>query len=112
MRWVGSDVLEDEGACRGHDEDLEHEVIESLNENLAETLCLERVALVVSEVLASCRESVALDARIQIHFKLVTDAFDTCAQKNFQRYSLPVKVVTSVDTSARAVYVGYLPPCD
>ena len=82
MGRVGSDVLEDERAGGGHDQDLEHEVVEGFNEDFAESLCLQRVALVVSEVLGSCRESRTLDSHVKIHFKLVTDAFDACAQKN------------------------------
>ena len=47
--WVRPDVLKDERACGGHNEDLQHEIVQSLQENLAEALRLQRLAIVVSE---------------------------------------------------------------
>ena len=80
--WVGTDVLEDHRACRSHNEHLQHEVIERLEENLAEGLGLDRGPVVVSKVLGTRWEIVALQALLEINFKLVTDAFDTYTKKD------------------------------
>ena len=75
--WVRSDVLEDERASGGHNEDLQHEIVESLEENFAEALGLQRLAIVVSEEISSGHERVTGDTSVDIDFKLVTDAIDT-----------------------------------
>ena len=79
--WVGSDVLEDERAGGGNDQDLQHEVVQRLKKDRTEGLGLDRVAVVISEELSSCWEGVSRETLGQIHFKLVTDAFDTYAQQ-------------------------------
>ena len=80
--WVGSDVLENEGTGSGHNEHLEHEVIECFKEYGAECLGLDWLAIVVAKESGSTWECVPCDALGQIRFKLVTDAFDTYTQKN------------------------------
>ena len=75
--WVGSDVLEDERARRSHDQHLEHEVVECFKEDGAKCLGLDRLTVVISEELRSVREGISCHAPGQIHFKLVSDAFDT-----------------------------------
>lgn len=75
--WVGSDVLEDERASRGDDKDLQHEVVECLKEDFAETLRLDRFAIVVSKEIRPGDKRVTGDASVDIDFKLVTDAIDT-----------------------------------
>lgn len=57
--WVSSDIFEDHRASRGHDEHLQHEVIEGFEEDLAEGLGLDFFSVVVSKVLGTRREGVA-----------------------------------------------------
>lgn len=76
--WVGSDVLEDQRACRRDDEDLQHEIVESLKENLAEALCLHWLSVVVTKEGRPLRKRISSNARVHFDFKLVTDAIDTC----------------------------------
>jgi len=76
MVGIGSNVLKDEGASRGYDQHLQHEVIQCLKKDLAEGLGFERCAVVVAELCSSGWERISRDARADIHFKLVTDAFD------------------------------------
>lgn len=76
MVGVGSDVLEDERTRRGHDQHLQHEVVQCLKKDLAEGFRFERLAIVVAEELSSGWERISRDALRHIHFKLVTDAFD------------------------------------
>lgn len=75
---VCADVLEDEGSCGGNDQDFEHEVVQSLPEDPAEAVSLKRLANVVAESSPTVGERATLNTCGQIHFKLVTDAVDTC----------------------------------
>ena len=77
---VGANVLEDEGACGGNEQHLEHEVVQRLKENLAECLGLEWRSEVVTEELLSGREVPSQETVFQVCFKLVTDAFDACTK--------------------------------
>ena len=77
---VCANVLEDEGASGGNDEDFEHKVVKCLPEDPAEAVSLQRLANVVAESPRAIRERAARNTRGQIHFKLVTDAVDTCNQ--------------------------------
>ena len=78
--WVGSDVLKDEWAGGGNDQDLQHEVVERLKKDRAEGLGLHLFTVVISEELSSCWEGIPKETLGQIHFKLVTDALDTYTQ--------------------------------
>ena len=62
--WVGTDVLEDQRASSGDDEDLQHEIVEGLEEDCAETLCLNRFPVVVSKEFSPCHECVPSDTGI------------------------------------------------
>ena len=75
---VCANVLEDEGSCGGDDQHFEHEVVQCLPEDPAEAVSLKRLANVVAKSLHSVRERRARNTRGQIHFKLVTDAVETC----------------------------------
>ena len=75
--WVGSDVLEDEGASCSHNQDLQHEVVESLKEDGAETLRLEGRTVVVAKEGRSIAKRIRGQPGVDIDFKLVTDAIDT-----------------------------------
>ena len=76
MVGVGADVLEDERARRRDDQNLQHEVVQRLKEDLAECLRFNRRAIVVAEEGFSLGEITSLEALIYVHFKLVTDAFE------------------------------------
>jgi len=54
--WLGSNVSKDERDCCGDNEDLKHEIVEGLKVDFAETFCLQRVAVVVSELLSPSRK--------------------------------------------------------
>ena len=81
MAGVRTDVLEDERTSRCHDENLQHKVVQRLEEDLAEGLGFERLAVVVAEEVCSLREVFSRESLSYVHFKLVTDAFDFCLQK-------------------------------
>ena len=83
MAGVCTDVLEDERTSRCHDENLQHKVVQRLEEDLAEGLGFERLAVVVAEEVCSLREVFSRESLSYVHFKLVTDAFDFCLQKKF-----------------------------
>ena len=76
MGGVGADVLEDERARGGHNQHLQHEVVQRLKKDLAEGFGFDRLAIVVAEELSPGWEGISRDALGNIHFKLVTDAFD------------------------------------
>ena len=69
--WVRSQVLEGERGRGGNNENLEHEIIECLQEDLAEGLYLELFLLVVAKMIRPGREILACEALINIDFKLV-----------------------------------------
>ena len=83
---VSSNVLKNERARSAHDEDLEHEIVQSFKIDLAEAFRLHRFAIVVIKVFSPGREGISLDTLFKIDFKLVTDAFDTCAPKIPDQY--------------------------
>ena len=83
MAGVCTNVLEDERTSRCHNENLQHKVVQRLEEDLAEGLGFERLAVVVAEEVCSLREVFSRESLSYVHFKLVTDAFDSCLQKNF-----------------------------
>lgn len=78
---VGADVLKRQGAGGRHNEDFEHEVIEGFEVDLAEWLGFERLAVVVPEELRPRGVVLARQPLRHVHFKLVTDAFNTCAHE-------------------------------
>ena len=53
---ISSDVLKDERASRGYDQDLKHEIIERLEEDRAEGLRLESIPVIIAEKLRSILE--------------------------------------------------------
>jgi hypothetical protein len=57
--WVSSQVLKNERARRGCDEDLEHEVVQSFKIDLAEAFRLDRLAIVVSKEFSPGREGIS-----------------------------------------------------
>jgi len=75
--WVRSDVLEDQRASCSDYEDLQHEIVEGLEEDCAETLCRQGLPIVVSKEFSPRHEGVTGDTSVHIDFKLVTDAIDT-----------------------------------
>ena len=76
MVGVGADVLEDERARRRDDQNLQHEVVQRLKEDLAECLRFNRLTIVVAEEFGPLGEISSIKALIYVHFKLVTDAFE------------------------------------
>ena len=74
--WVSSDVLENERTRGRDDQDLEHEIVECFEKDLAESLGLEWLSIIVSKVLCPLWEGAAVKALCEVHFKLVTDAFN------------------------------------
>jgi hypothetical protein len=84
--FVSSDVLKDERARGGYEEDLEHEIVQSFKIDLAEAFRLQWFTIVVSKEFSPGREGISLDTHFHIDFKLVTDAFDTCTPKNPDQY--------------------------
>ena len=81
MFSVSSDVLKDERARSGYEEDFEHEIVQSFKIYFAEAFRHQRFTIVVSKEFSPGREGISLDTCFKIDFKLVTDAFDTYAQK-------------------------------
>lgn len=53
---ICSDVLKDERARRGYDQDLKHEIIERLEEDLAEGFRRERLPVIIAEEFRSSWE--------------------------------------------------------
>ena len=82
MIGVGADVLENERACCRHDQDLQHEVVQRLKKYLAEGFCFDRRAIVVSEERSSLWKVFPCETLGHVHFKLVTDALDSCTTKD------------------------------
>ena len=80
--WVSSQVLEGEGGRGGNNEHLQHEIVQCLQEDLAEGLNLKRLTVVVAKMRRPGDEICACEALINIDFKLVTDVLDTCTKEN------------------------------
>ena len=79
--WVSSKILEGERTSGGNDQHFQHEIIQCLKEDCAESLNFQWFAIVVAKLLRPLNEILARQALFNIDFKLVTDVLDTCTKE-------------------------------